>query len=63
MPAAMHGFRWNEDHYAKLEKLVREGLPMTIIATRLGCTPATVSLRWRELAKKREAVTRETRQA
>ena len=50
MGAAIHGFRWDEKHYDKLDKLVREGLSMPTVARRLGCSQTTVLTHWRMLA-------------
>jgi hypothetical protein len=55
MGAALHGFRWSEKHYDKLDRLVREGLPTPIIARRLGCSSTTVLTRWRMLAERKPA--------
>jgi DNA-binding NarL/FixJ family response regulator len=53
--AALHGFHWSEAHDAKLARLIHEGLNLTVIARRFGCSQRTISLKARNLAERRAA--------
>ena len=49
------GFGWNEKFEAKLGKLIDEGLNLSEIAVRFGCSQRTVSDKARKLVARREA--------
>jgi DNA-binding NarL/FixJ family response regulator len=49
------GFSWNEKFEAKLGKLIDEGLNLSEIAVRFGCSQRTVSDKARKLVAQREA--------
>lgn len=54
MGAAVHGFRWNEVLDAKLERLIHQGLDLTTIARRFGCSQTTVAAKAKQIAQRRE---------
>ena len=51
---ARPGFSWNEKFEAKLGKLINEGLNLSEIAVRFGCSQRTVSDKARKLVAQRE---------